>query len=417
MKVRNVRNSGYENGAALAKAWEAEGLQLSVTGEVIEGGYRFVRTRLAHRQQQERCRSLAQEQLEEWKGAGYGQISALGGSDEEILDHVATLHLRALPVIADAAKYREVQGLPEYVVEEAKGIAEYWGADHRRVLLCRDTYRRLINLMVAGPRTARAAPACTTIAFRSSARGPIIGRNMDSGLDALPGLEGYGEPVLYRYPEGMGYSSISVAQINSRGLTIQGSGMAYPDEPALEAGYEFEVYDLVLRFCSTVDEAIEIITRYSPFIHPSNLLVCDADGNAAVIEKTKHACGIRRPGTASTFTTSGVVVEEASRQHLDTTSPGYRSNLLRHQRIARHVGDLELRMPSVGEQEMWGILQDMRSPGPVWRHPGNQPPGELTTLYSFVLVPGLMRYQFRLADTRGRPPAGTEPQEHAYAFA
>ena len=164
-------------------------------------------------------------------------------TEPRLLDAVGDIHRERLAEPFDPHRYPEMQGLAQYQDREAKGIADVFGTDFRRILLCQDQYRRLVYLRVSGE--AESAPAdagsCTSVIFKESPVGPIVGRNMDSGIGSVAGLQGFGDPVMFRFPEEMGHSYMGTAlAVNEHGLTIQGSSIAYAHEPT-DAGFWVDI--------------------------------------------------------------------------------------------------------------------------------------------------------------------------------
>ena len=49
---------------------------------------------------------------------------------------------------------------------------------------------------------------------------------MNTGIGSVAGLQGFGDPVMFRFPEEMGHSYMGTAlAVNEHGLTIQGSSI------------------------------------------------------------------------------------------------------------------------------------------------------------------------------------------------
>ncbi len=418
MKIRRIKIEGYENGVTLAKAWISEGLMLCPEGEVVEGGYRLVDEShtededvnlnllaLWEKRAVERGDRKVREKIRTW-------------DEEMFLACIAGIHKKVLSEKLDGNSYPEVQGLAAYKDKEARGIADVFRTDYRRVLLCKDMYRALVYMYVTeGCEQRRWKPEkCTTVIFKESPVGSIIGRNMDSEIHAMGGLQTYGEPVLYQYPEEMGYSYICPVQINSRGLMIQGSSIGYPDEPMLEPGFRIDGYDLVLRFCETVDDAVEFIGRYNLFFEPapSNLAVVDANGDAAIIEKTKSTFAVRKTDRRSIFTTSAIAVEKRTRKIQGNNTRTYQFGFKRHQLIENLLLEEE-KTPTI--EAMQRIMSNHTMPSPVCRHLESLSPySQLVTLYSFILIPREQVYYFSVIRPGSVYPCEQESTKYSYCF-
>jgi len=423
MKIRKIEKKGYDNGVSLARAWDEEGLRLHFHGQAAEGGYRLVNKEAVEKLGDEEAKQGVNFSLlefwEKWaisQGNKEAQKRISAWSEKSLLDLVEQVHQEILSEEFDKKRYPEIQGLVAYEDEEAKGIADVFGIDYRKVLLCKDTYRRLAQTRIAEGLVSPPLESgkCTTVIFKDSPVGPIIGRNMDSGMDALPGLQGYGEPVIFQYPEEMGYSYITTADImNSQGLSIQGSSIGYPNEPTY-AKFWLETQTLILRFCKTVKEALDFMERYNPLFGPSNLVVLDASGDSAVIEKTKNTFAVRRTDTSWIFTTDGVAVEEKTRKIQGDNTPAYQFNLQRHQLIEKLLKK-EAKAPSV--EAMQRIMTDHTMPSPVCKHLDKMPSFyPLGSLYSFVVVPQEKLYYFKVIEPGPIYPCQMEPTKYSYWF-
>ena len=423
MKIRKIQKKGYDNGVSLAKAWDEEGLMLHFHGEVCEGGYRLVNKEAVEKLGDEEARQGVNLNLleiwEKWainQGNKEAQKRIRSWNEKSLLDLVGQVHQEILSEEFDKKRYPEIQGLAAYEDEEAKGIADVFAIDYRRVLLCKDMYRRLAQTRITEGSISPPLKSgrCTTVIFKDSPVGPIMGRNMDSGINAMPGLQGYGEPVVFQYPEEMGYSYIVTAGMtNSQGLSIQGSSIGYPNEPTY-AKFWLDTQTLILRFSKTVEEALDFIKRYNPFFGPVNLVVLDDAGDAAVIEKTKNTFAIRRTDTNWIFTTDGVAVEEKTRNIQGDDTPAYKFGLQRHELIEKLL-QKEAKVPSI--EAMQRIMSNHTMPSPVCKHLDKMPSFySLASLYSFILVPRDKTLYFRVIGPGPTYPCQQEPVKYSYAF-
>ena len=156
MKTRVIRRDGYENGAALAQAWQEDGLIPMPHGEVFEF-YRLVDKEAVERLGDEEGMQGPELNLLE----PFAKLARLLGREQDVarvrewteprlLDAVGEIHRERLAEPFDPHRYPEMQGLAQYQDREAKGIADVFGTDFRRILLCQDQYRRLVYLRVSG---------------------------------------------------------------------------------------------------------------------------------------------------------------------------------------------------------------------------------------------------------------------------
>lgn len=423
MKIRKIQKNGYDNGASLAKAWRADGLVLYPGSGRAELGYL-----LSNEESSRKLGYAAATEgvnvnlLQRWEKYAIEQgnnkmLERIRAWDEKkLLEAVEKVQQKALAQKFDRRRYPEIQGLAAYRSAEAKGIADVLGVDYRRVLLC-NGYTRYIHRIVTERWESELSQesACTTIAFKGSPKGPIIGRNLDAEIAALAGLQGHGEPVMFQYPEEMGYSYENTTYVNSEGLALQGSGIAYPQEPESPLSLVgMDIQDLIIRFCKNVTETLDLIERYNPFFGPTNLLIVDGAGDAAAIEKTKNTFAIRRTNESWIFTTDGVAVEEKTRKLQGDDTPAYQFNLQRHQLIEKLLKK-EAQAPSIGAMQR--IMSNHTMPSPVCKHLDKMPSFyPLASLYSFVLVPQEKLYYFKVIHPGPTYPCQQEPVKYSYAF-
>ncbi len=148
MKIRRIKIEGYENGVTLAKAWISEGLMLCPEGEVVEGGYRLVDE--SHTEDEDvNLNLLALWEKRAVKRGDRKVWEKIRTWDEKMfLACIAGIHKKVLSEKLDGNRYPEVQGLAAYKDKEARGIADVFRTDYRRVLLCKDMYRALVYMYV-----------------------------------------------------------------------------------------------------------------------------------------------------------------------------------------------------------------------------------------------------------------------------
>jgi len=178
---------------------------------------------------------------------------------------------------------------------------------------------------------------CTAVVFTNTDVGVVIGRNTDDGpvQDYVCTMNRCGEPLLIRRPAQLGYSTMDtpLAGINEKGLAMSGASTYYREEKEGGEIFPANVHDLVMRRCSTVDEAVEMIMRYNTFTSRSgNTAIVDGNGDAAIVEKSLMECGILRPkeGEEYAFTTAGVAVHPEMKKLMDDSTDSYKFNLKRH---------------------------------------------------------------------------------------
>lgn len=331
-------------------------------------------------------------------------------SQDDALDYAADLHRRKLEALPDLRVFPELKGMDQYLDEEARGFADGAGIDLRWVLLDRyagEVYHAAMDVVPptgrAGVPDGRAFTACSEFYFADTPDGPVLGKGIDDILlwhrdrrSPAPPIE----PVLYRQPSGRGYDYVDYPYVNEHGLCVEeGGGALYELEPAREeVVFPVNYNDLVLRHCSTVDEATELLTRYNAFWGPVNYVVGDAEGRCAVIEKSRFQYAVRH-GDGFVHTTYGGCDDATMRDICDTSSPVFRYYERRHGRmdeiISNAVADLSV-------ATLWDAMLHHDAEAPGCQHVETLAQGvDLLTVAAWVVVPRRGRRLSRNIDFDG----------------
>jgi predicted choloylglycine hydrolase len=171
------------------------------------------------------------------------------------------------------------------VLEEAEGLAEGAGIDRRDALV----------LSVASDLHGRLPGWCSLGAVPGGA-GVLVGKNLDTSPEMADV-----QVVERLVPEGgLAYVHVTAAGamwtdggVNEAGLALVNSSLAAaePDPEGLPDGI---VARELLARCETVAAAVELAERHGFMTLGENILVADAAGDAAVIEKLPGAQSVRR---------------------------------------------------------------------------------------------------------------------------
>ena len=328
------------------------------------------------------------------------------------------LHQRSLESIPPLDRYPELRGMDQYLADYVRGLADESGCSYEEAVWSQQ-YRPVSHyvqtLAQPEPILPGVPAGCTTVVFARTDRGPIIGRNTDDGIQWGDKVPRCGEPHLNVMPPERGYSYIEGIddRRNEKGLSIHGSSIAYPLEPDSTEYFPVDIQEMVVQHCATVAEAVDLVRRYSTFGGATNVVVVDAQGNAAAIEKGKAQCAVRWMDKRSVvFCTSGVAVEPATKRFMDIEGSSYQWNLARYRRIDALVADGPLTV-----EHMWNVMTDHHPTDFICKHFDKQAPGALGNLRQFLTLPAESRHFARQYDpATGRHPCAFSPDEHLWSF-
>ena len=309
--------------------------------------------------------------------------------------------------------------MDQYFADYVKGLADESGFSYEEAVWSqhyRDVYHFVQTLAQPEPILSGVAAGCTTVVFANTERGPIIGRNTDDDINWGDRFPRFGEPTLNLMPAERGYSYIyAVDEMrNEQGLSIHGSSISYPLEADAAERFPIALHDLVIRHCANVAEAVDLIGRYAGFGGSTNLVVVDAQGNAAAVEKGKSQCAVRwMDKRGVVFCTSGVAVEPATRRFMEVEGPSYQWNLAPYRRIDALVADGPLTV-----EHMWNVMTDHHPADFICKHFDKQSPGALGTIHQSLSIPAESRHFARQYDAEtGNHPCAFPSTEYWWSFA
>ena len=172
--------------------------------------------------------------------------------------------------------------------EELKGVAEGSGLSEQEVFMLDAWWEN-----VAYP--ARFPSNCTCLAFTKSNVGPIMGQTADIGRTP------YFVMVLIKPKKG--YSFLSTLRVdmlgagrsvNEKGLCMGGGTVGVKDRG--EGLSRPAVMRAVIQGCANVEEAVNLLKDIRMGRSTGeNILLLDASGNAAVVEKSTTKWEVRKP--------------------------------------------------------------------------------------------------------------------------
>jgi hypothetical protein len=215
-----------------------------------------------------------------------------GRDDRALLALLDGENRRRLAAAPDLALYPELRGMAEMIAAQWRGTADAAGlsplqaAAHANGLW---TYVRLTS-------SPEPSHGCSYVFFPHSDVGPILANNLDSSPD-----EPFGAPVWIPHNEHVILGGVSC-------------GVFY-DEESPEI-FPAPVFKLVARYCRSTDEAVEMLTRYSQFWGPCNLIVIDRRKRVAMVEKSRCRIGVRYSPDGFGFITAMTMNEPAMKAYL-----------------------------------------------------------------------------------------------------
>jgi predicted choloylglycine hydrolase len=180
-----------------------------------------------------------------------------------------------------------VKHLPD-LAEELHGIAVGSQMSLREVI----ALSFLIDLSTS------ASSACTGVVFADGPDGPVVGKTSD----CTPGIQQeWLRPR--RIKPTHGYAAIMHSHVgspnaemgmNERGLAIGISGLLSRQTDRNGVGWQQDIRG-VLHACATTSEAIEMLARVPIRKAGYAMVIGDADGDVAVVEKVVGKIAVRRP--------------------------------------------------------------------------------------------------------------------------
>lgn len=281
------------------------------------------------------------------------------GHEEKIADLLAVIE-QNMRVQAPAA------------LEELRGIADGAGVDLATILTL--NYWPEVTSATVGLRF------CSLAAFTDVNNGPIIGKTSDHPLVSLRflALQRVDSQNGHRYMRGTFVGTLGTrAGINEAGLAIVGATIV-PRTLNRSGVPVMVLMQRILEESSTIQEAIALAEKLPSVNYGAHLMVGDASGEAAVIERMPLRMGIRRPANGLLFNTNHPLAEN-TREHSGA------DEALRENSQARY-GRLEVLLPRTPRTVtgMESVLRDHTEPGAICQHGG---PAGLHTTSAYVMLP------------------------------
>ncbi|KYH39947.1 MAG: hypothetical protein AYL32_014250 [Candidatus Bathyarchaeota archaeon B26-2] len=208
---------------------------------------------------------------------------------------------------------KDMENLFPELVEELKGVAAGSGLDEEDIFMINAWWENPVWPSRFPPNTG-----CSAVAFTESSLGPIMGQTLDIGRNPY-------WVMVHVKPRG-GYSFFGTLRadmlggarcINEKGLSMGGGTVSVKDRG--DGLPRPVVFRALMERCATVDEAIEFLREMKVSVKVgTNLLLLDASGNAAVVEKSPTKMAVRWQEDDGICATNHFLTEEM--KHLNAGS-------------------------------------------------------------------------------------------------
>ena len=266
-----------------------------------------------------------------------------------------------------------------HLAEEMEGIAEGSGIPFETIL----TYNSIAEMW--------RAEGCTDVGFADAPEGVVIGKTNDIGehnahyhIPHLVKPERGDRMLFFTWPGTVWVN----AGVNESGLGIASASVASTEmEP--EGVISNSVYRLAIERARDVREGLRFLHEVRFMCHPFNVVIGDAAGGLAAVERAVFKMAVRRPEGGAVYAANHW--EEAETAPLCTIpEPVLSNSKRRHENLRR----LASTVPHTVEG-MMSIIRDHNARGGVCQH-GD---AGMHSSAGYVVVPGQRRIWFAY----GRP--------------
>jgi len=220
---------------------------------------------------------------------------------------------------------------------------------------------------------------CSLAAFADGEGGPILGKTSDHPLFTLRFLafQRVQNPAIHSFIRGTFLGTLGTrAGLNDAGLALCGAAIA-SDAYNPQGAPVMVLLQAILERCVTVEEAIQLAEEMPSVNYGAHIMLGDAGGEVAVIERMPDRMAVRRPEGGLLFNTNHPLAPE-TREH--SAAPAY----LKENSEARY-GRLQALTASAPRtlDGMQAILRDHTEPGAICQHGA----GDFHTTGAYVLQP------------------------------
>jgi hypothetical protein len=221
---------------------------------------------------------------------------------------------------------------------------------------------------------------CSLVAFADTEGGPILGKTSDHPLFSLRflALERVQNTAAHSFIRGTFLGTLGTrAGLNSAGLALCGAALI-SDAINRDGVPVMVLLQMILEQCGTVAEAIALAQRTPSFNYGAHIMVGDAGGRVAVIERLPDRMAVRWPEDGLLFNTNLPLAPE-TREHSAAPAALRDNSLARYRNLQR----LTARAPR-SVAGMQAILRDHTQPGAICQHGEG---ADMHTTGAYVLLP------------------------------
>ncbi len=269
---------------------------------------------------------------------------------------------------------KNIETLFPDLVEEMRGISDGCGLDFEDVLLMSSYH----GIEAIGPR-------CTNVGFSNPDCGAIHGKTGDAEDTEAPFYL-----LQIVYPDN-GPSFVNVclvgtiwteAGLNSIGLSCGQSSSSIISGQDGRGIPSLITPRPVLQHCSSVEEGIEMLSKYELTGKGLNIFLADSQGDMAVVEKCYDKQAVRRPEDGALWNANRFLDKDLAKFNFTKGEYG-RKNCQEREAFLRQTL-LEKQVPRTVE-EMKKILASHEEPGTICKH--NMGPNRTCTHFGAVFIP------------------------------
>ena len=319
---------------------------------------------------------------------------------EDLLNFATDLHGRKLAAFPDLKVFPELAGMDQYEDEYPRGYAAGAGIDIREVYIERH-HMEMYLLALGGGRLA--SRNCSECYIPNTPHGPLLGLGRDDIMSWYTD-----DPFGVSWPNPVQRSQPIAAPPESNPdfgicLATGGGALFEFEEDRGEVLFPAPVLSLVQNYCTTTAEAVEMLSRYNDYWGPCNCVVGDAEGNGALIEKSKYQYALRSGKNEVLISTYGGCDDEQMRRLCDTDNPLFKYYERRVSVMRAILAEGEAQGGIDGEL-FWRAMLNHDEEGAGCQHRETMPPGiELFTHVAYYYLPAEKRTLHRaIARDKGR---------------
>ena len=321
-------------------------------------------------------------------------------SREDLLEYAADLHRRKLDAFPDLKTFPELEGMDQYEDEYPRGYAEGAGIDIREVHLEKH-WMEMYLLALGGGRLS--IHNCSQCYIPNTPNGPMLGLGRDDIMTWYTD-----DPFGVSWPNPVERPNQITDPPESNPdfgvcLATGGGALFEFEEDRGEAIFPAPVLSLVQDYCTTTEEAVEMLIRYNDYWGPCNCVVGDAEGKGALFEKSKYQYAVRTSQGEPLTSTYGGCDDEEMRRLCDTDNPLFKYYERRVSVMREILAEGEAKGGIDGEI-FWNAMLNHDEEGAGCQHRETMPRGvELFTHVAYYVLPAEKRSVGRaIARDKGR---------------